>query len=73
MISSIVANVVPPSVPSARKGISFYGAPDATVKETQPTVKPASPAPVAKPVVAEVKANEQGDTFTKKPEVTAKA
>lgn len=25
MINSIVANVVPPNVPSARKGIAFYG------------------------------------------------
>ena len=49
MINSIVTNVVPSNVPSARKGIAFYGQPEAT-----------KPQPKAEPPKVEL-----GDKFTK--------
>lgn len=69
MLNSIVANVVPPSIPSARKGISFYGTPEAA-KETQPKIN--STIPAAPVSTTPVNVGVPADTFTKQPKTQTK-
>lgn len=69
MMNSIVTNVIPPDVPSARRGIAHFGNAEPVAAPKAPDVVP--PKAQTAPATAEVKANEHGDTFVKQNTVTA--
>lgn len=71
MINSIVANVVPPNVPSSRRGIAVFGQGEAEAQQkTQPKTQPIGLGQTQ--VQPQVQKPEEADKFVKQPKTQTK-